>query len=208
MWVGATVVVVLAVIAIGFFLFGHHNTPPTYGGGGGGTPGSTTTSTIAPTTTTTILTSGPTGPRGISTVGSVEWTAAQWVSNYYSLFYKWPNVLYGENVLAAKYETPAFAAYNTKNNVSTGVGSQNEWTLLKDNKSGIYTNVTSSNVPSGAGTCAIHCVVVVNWTYGNLNSSGAQLPPAPNAATSGVSVMLTRTGSKWLVSAPAISVAN
>ena len=168
--------------------------------GSGGAP--------AKQTTTTMLTTGPAGLQGISDRGSVEWVAAQWVNDYYSIFYKWPNILYGENVLSAKFETAAFASYNLKNNLATNVGVQNEWTLVKTEKSGIYPDITSADVPVGAGTCVLHCVVVVQWTYGSLNSSGAQLPAAANAATAGVSVLLTKVGTKWLVSAPATDVAN
>lgn len=130
------------------------------------------------------------------------------MNDYFSIFYKWPNILYGENVLAAKYETPAFAAYNLKNNVASGIGTQNEWTLVTTEKNGMYPDVTSAYVPFGAGTCPIHCVVVVMWTDGNLDSSGAELLPAASAATTAVSVNLTKTHSKWLVSAPSTSVAN
>jgi hypothetical protein len=206
-------VVVVVVLTSVIWYFTSRSTPtPTYPGGGASattTTSPSTTTTKPGTTTTTLFTTGPSGPDGINDKGSVIWSAAQWVTNYYSEFYKWPNILHGEDVLAKPFETPSFYAYDsTHNGTVTSPGSKNAWTLLTVGKTGIYPYISDAELPEGVGTCALHCVVQVTWTYGSFTSSGTRLPPVTGAAVNAVSVSLTKVGRSWLVSAEPSPLGN
>lgn len=208
------VIIVVILSSAWFFMFRSPSTP-TYGGGvGGGGSGSTTTlpsstPTTSSTTTSTILTTGPRGPNGITVKGSVDYVADQWVTNFYSEFYKWPNLLYGPNVLAKPFETPAFAKYGeTHNGNLTSIGSKNAWTLLTVDKNGTYPYITSVSVPVGVGTCELNCAVDVSWTNAEINSVGTHMPPVANTSTSSETVLLTKINGQWLVSSEPVPVSN
>ncbi len=207
---GTVAVVVIAVILI--ISDTHHPATPTYGGGvapGTSTVVPTTIAPPPPTTPSPTFSTGPSGADGISVKGSVVWTAAQWVTNYYSEFYKWPSILYGPDVLARPFETPQFAAYDhAHNGNANSVGAKNAWTLLTVDKDGVYPSITSASVPVGVGTCALHCAVAVTWVNGTINSAGVDQPPPSSASSSSATILLVKEHGTWLVDAEPEPLAN